>query len=91
MNCNHNSPGSSRSNSGDGGDEKNISEQIIQKVSEREQVDPADLDPPLYTAIDADSLESLFDRTDGDLEVTFRWNDYTIVVNQDAVFICDEE
>lgn len=33
---------------------------IVEKVAEREGVDPVDLGPPLYDAIDTDALNRVF-------------------------------
>lgn len=58
---------------------------IITAVADREGVDPTELDPPLYEAIDPDALNTLFGnqqssdyRVDGWLSFTYAGYDITV-------------
>jgi len=59
-----------------------ISLKVVEKVAEREGVDPTELHPPLHTVIDTEALDSLFqstpstDRTTGTVE--FRYRGYKV-------------
>lgn len=64
-----------------------LSERVIDTVAEHEGVDPVDLDPRLYRAVDPDALDQLFSfsqRTDADLEIAFRYSDYEVVARSDG-------
>lgn len=63
-----------------------MSEKIVEMVAAREGVDPVDLDPRLYQAVDPDALDQLFQssREDADLEVAFTYSGYEIVARSDA-------
>ncbi|MFB6074119.1 MAG: HalOD1 output domain-containing protein [Haloarculaceae archaeon] len=55
---------------------------IAEAIAAREGVDPTELSPPLYRAIDTSALESLFDsdRAAGDLTLSFTYANYRITV-----------
>lgn len=60
-----------------------ISLEIVEKVAERNGVEPQDLTPPLHSAIDTEALNKLFESTkSGPREgaVTFEYNGYTVKV-----------
>lgn len=64
-----------------------LSEKVVETVAAREGVDPVDLDPRLYRAVDPDALDQLFDssrRTDADLELSFTYSGYEVVVRSDG-------
>lgn len=54
------------------------SKRVIRAVAQEEGIDIAEIEPPLYDAIDPDALDSLFRDTTG--ELTFTYMDYTIQV-----------
>ena len=62
-----------------------VSLRVIQKVAERKGVDPVALDPPLYSAIDPEALDSLFQPaaqiTGTKRTVEFQYLGYTIRVD----------
>lgn len=41
-----------------------VSVRVVQEVADHEGVDPMDLEPPLYSAVDTDALDALFRRSD---------------------------
>jgi hypothetical protein len=63
------------------GDFRSASNAVLTAVAEYEQVDVADLEPPLYTAIDTESLDSLFNDSSG--EVTFQYRGHEVRVDSD--------
>lgn len=63
-------------------------EQVVEAVAERESVDPVELTPPLYTAIEVDALDSLIahaiSRPDGTgIRIEFSYRGYDIAVEDD--------
>lgn len=68
---------------------------IVEKVAEREGVDPADLGPPLHDAIDTDALNRVFTPTEGAVRDTgrlsFEYYGYKVTVRADGdVSVRDE-
>lgn len=68
---------------------KNLSQEIINRVADREGANPTELTPPLYSAIDPEALDSLFSTTDtgksqapGRLQ--FAYKGYEITVQSDG-------
>ena len=64
-----------------------LSEKVVDTVAEYEGVDPVDLDPRLYQAVDPDALDQLFgssERADADLEITFTYSGYEVVARSDG-------
>lgn len=59
-----------------------LSEAVLQTIADAEGVDPADLEAPLYEALDPDALDALF-RTDVG-SVTFGYHGYTVTVFADG-------
>lgn len=65
------------------------STRILEAVAANEGVEPADLDDPLYRAIDADALDDLFEHVDerdssGIVDVTFTYAGYEIRIASDG-------
>lgn len=58
-----------------------VTVQIIERIADREQLDPRDLDRPLYDAVDPDALDALFRCDDADVTVEFRYLGYRVVVD----------
>lgn len=54
-------------------------DRIVTSIAEREQRDVADLDPPLYEAVDVDALAAVVEG-DGVREVEFSYRGYRVVV-----------
>lgn len=58
---------------------------IVQRVAEHEGVDPTDLEPPLYSVLDPETLDRLFHRPDApgetDVVLEFEYNGYEITVD----------
>ncbi|MFB6139396.1 MAG: HalOD1 output domain-containing protein [Halosimplex sp.] len=62
-----------------------LSTKVTTEIAAREGVDPLQLDEPLYDAIDVGALEAMLEsarRRDGDLEVTFTYYGYEVVVDE---------
>lgn len=57
-----------------------ISERVIRAVASHEGCDPLELEPPLYDAINPESLDALFKRDTVDGRLTFEWQGYRIDV-----------
>ncbi|THE65894.1 hypothetical protein D8Y22_05050 [Salinadaptatus halalkaliphilus] len=58
---------------------------IVERIAKRDGVDPTELTPPLYSAIDPEALDSLFSTTDGTDarsvgNVRFTYNGYEVCV-----------
>ena len=61
-----------------------ISLKVVEKVAEREGVDPTELHPPLHTAIDTEALDSLFQSTQSTSRsgmVEFRYRGYKVQIS----------
>ena len=70
-----------------------LSEKVVETVAEREGVDPVDLGPRLYRAVDPDALDQLFSssqRTDADLVVSFTYSGYEVVVRSDGELLVSD-
>lgn len=56
--------------------------EIVERIAEREGIDPIELHPPLYESVDTDALESLTDSsTDERLQITFSYQGYLVRVD----------
>lgn len=64
-----------------------LSQTIVEAVAEREEVDPEDLESPLYEAVNPDALNSLFEDDHSSTgAVSFMYKGYRVVVDSsDAV------
>jgi len=63
---------------------QSLSLKIVDKVAEREGVQPEELNPPIHYAINTDALDSLYDASDSDRSpsrVEFVYNGYTVTVD----------
>lgn len=57
--------------------------QIAEQIAEKNGIDPRELTPPLYSAIDTEALNTLFESTKNgprEGEITFEYNGYTVRV-----------
>ena len=61
-----------------------VTHHVIEAVSRAKDVEPARLEPPLYDAIDPDSLQTLLNSTDEDAAVTFHYQELAITVCADG-------
>lgn len=64
--------------------------EIVKQVAEQKGVDPLELNPCLYDAIDPGALVGLVSGTDGPLRVTFSYHGYTITVDEGGTITVDE-
>ncbi|AHG00350.1 hypothetical protein HALLA_17650 [Halostagnicola larsenii XH-48] len=66
------------------GPQDSVSVRIVKRIAAHEGVDPIDLSPPLYTAIDPDALNSLFEPPISGSgragRVTFTYRGHTVIV-----------
>lgn len=63
---------------------QSVSLKIVEKIAEREQVSPEELQPPIHYAIDTDALDSLYQSNTSDRRpatVEFEYKGYTVVVD----------
>lgn len=58
-----------------------VTQQVITAVAEKEGVDEADLETPLYDVIDPDALDTLFRGGSG--TVRFEYLEYVVTVDSD--------
>lgn len=69
--------------------------EIVERIAEREGVDPVDLDDLLYDAIDAEALDALTDGVDDrqgqNLRVEFTYHGYAITVDGTRSVTIDEQ
>lgn len=68
---------------------ENLSETIVHLIADLEGVDPVELTPPLYSVVDPDALESLFDTPASDTSqpsgyASFHYCGYKIRVDSDG-------
>jgi len=70
---------------------------VVEAIAEHEGVDPADLELPLYQAIDPDALDALFSPPEGDRDpvsgrISFVYDGYDIeVTGEGEVTVTDRE
>ncbi|WP_226005033.1 HalOD1 output domain-containing protein [Natrinema salinisoli] len=63
---------------------QSVSLKIVEKIAEREQVSPEELQPPIHYVIDTDALDSLYQSSIADRSsptVEFEYKGYTVVVD----------
>ncbi|MFC6768627.1 HalOD1 output domain-containing protein [Natrinema soli] len=63
---------------------QSLSLKIVDKVAEREGVQPEELNPPIHSAINTDALDSLYDARDSERNpstIEFAYNGYTVTVD----------
>lgn len=72
-----------------------MSQTIVETVADAEDVDPAELTPPLYDVVDTDALDEFIDATpvtDGaNIRVTFTYHGYEITVLGDGHVTVEEQ
>ncbi|MFD1585785.1 HalOD1 output domain-containing protein [Halorientalis brevis] len=62
---------------------------VVRAVASVRDVDPVDLNRPLFMAVDPDALDRLFEsRADG-LSVTFRYHGHDVEVRSDLTVVVD--
>jgi len=68
-------------------DDVATSREVVETVAAKEGVDPTDLSPPLYTAIDPDVLDAMFserDQREGVGRLVFEYLGYEVTVRGDG-------
>lgn len=69
-------------------DDESLTVQLVQAVADAADVDPVDLSPPLYDAVDPEALEALFAPTEGGTtrrgRVEFSYAEYRVTVSVDG-------
>lgn len=59
---------------------------ILSEIAEQENIDPIEVSPKLYTAIDTDALEELFfGETDGPTRVDFTYAGHRVTIQGDDI------
>lgn len=59
-----------------------LSQAVVDAVARREKVEPENLEPPLYEAVDPDALDSLFeDNHTSRGTISFMYKGYRVVVD----------
>lgn len=68
-----------------------LSHRVVYAVAEREDVEPEALDPPLYSALDPEALDRLWESDhDSSLSLSFRYLGYRIDVDADGTIAVEE-
>jgi hypothetical protein len=62
---------------------------VVQAVATVEGVEPVDLDVPLFSVVDPDALDRLFESPSDDLAVTFRYHGHDIELASDLTVAVD--
>ncbi|MFC6765972.1 HalOD1 output domain-containing protein [Natrinema soli] len=72
-----------------------VGTEIVERVADREGIDPVDLNDRLYDVIDADALETLTNTSDrqsqANLCVEFAYHGYAVTVVESGKIIIDEQ
>lgn len=55
-----------------------LTSEVVSAVARADDVDPADVEPALFEAIDGDSLDGLFRETTGHVRFVYRGYDVTV-------------
>jgi len=63
-------------------DRGTLTRDVVSAVARAEGVDPTDVEPPLFEAVDTEALERIFRDTSGQL--TFEYKDYVVTVSSDG-------
>lgn len=67
-------------------DSTSVSESIIEAIAEARDVPPTELMPPLYEAIDPDTLDRLVQSvTEGRMQLTFEYQSYEIQIKNNDI------
>lgn len=66
------------------GMEQAASQAVVEKLAATEDVDPVEIEPPLYEAVDPDALDSLVESATGPLTVAFPYCGYVVRVDESA-------
>lgn len=68
-----------------------VSQRVTEALASEFGVDPIELEPPLYVAVDPDALDALFASTEG-TKVQFDYAGHSVVVHADgAVTVTDTD
>lgn len=59
---------------------RSASEAVVRAIAEAADVDPIEITPPLYEAIDPDALDRLFNDASTIEKVAFRYNGHDVTV-----------
>jgi hypothetical protein len=69
--------------------EGEMTDKIISTVAKKENTDPANLRPSLYTAVDPDALESLIQHDGNPISVTFTYLGWDIDVQRNEINVTE--
>ena len=62
---------------------KPISLRVVESLAAAREIEPLDMDPPLFDVIDPEALDRLF-RSDAECRVTFEYEGHEVVVRNDG-------
>lgn len=73
-----------------------VGTEIVERIANREGVDPMDLDARLYDSIDTDALEAITNgianqQTQANLRVAFTYHGYAVTVDGSERITIDEQ
>ncbi|MFC6768002.1 HalOD1 output domain-containing protein [Natrinema soli] len=63
---------------------QSLSLKIVEKIAEREEIEPEELHPPIHVAINTDALDSLYQASDSEKnpsKVEFVYRGYTVTID----------
>lgn len=63
---------------------KTPTQAVVERIAAAEGVDPLDLQPPLFDAIDTEALDTLINSANSQTSVQFVYQGYTISVDGDC-------
>ena len=61
---------------------RTLSSTVLTAIADREEVDPVDLSEPLFSSVDIEAIDRLFNQGEG--SVTFEYLNYEVVVHSDG-------
>lgn len=62
---------------------KTPTQAVVERVAAAEGVDPLELQPPLFDAIDADAMDSLFESANSATKLQFTYHGYNVTIDGD--------
>lgn len=71
------------------GTSKSVSERVIDAIATATDTDPLGMKPPLYSTIDPEALDRLFERG-GPEQVLFEYDGHEVAVRGDGTVAVDE-
>lgn len=63
---------------------KTPTQAVAERVAAAEGVDPLELQPPLFEAIDTDAMDSLFESANSATKLQFTYHGYSVTIDGDC-------